>query len=251
MGIWIGWRDSPLIGFDLETDSPDPQDARIITASVGMWQPGSSGWTATNWLIQPERPIPAETTAIHGIKTEQARKQGRPRTEAISAIAGQLTAGWLINAAVCGFNVGYDLTVLARELGRIGADPLVIGGMVIDPFIIDKAIDPYRRGSRKLADVCRHWDVLLTDAHSADADALAATRLAWKMAGALPVRPNDRAVSVEMGVEWQADAYRQQRLSLARYFRTKKGDEETAAQIETDTEWPMRHYINPQQELIP
>ena len=26
---------------------------------------------------------------------------------------------------------------------------------------------------------------------------------------------------------------------------------ERGMQIETDTDWPMRHYINPQQELIP
>ena len=50
--------------------------------------------------------------------------------------------------------------------------------------------------------------------------------------------------------QWQADAYREQRLGLARYFRTTTGDPETATQIESDTDWPMRPYVPAQQELI-
>ncbi len=54
--------------------------------------------------------------------------------------------------------------------------------IVLDPLVLDRHLDRYRRGSRKLADVCAAHGIQLHDAHSADADALAAVRLAWRIA---------------------------------------------------------------------
>ena len=48
---------------------------------------------------------------------------------------------------------------------------------VLDPRVLDKHIDPYRRGGRKLTDLCAHYKVALDGAHSADADAIAACRV--------------------------------------------------------------------------
>ena len=45
---------------------------------------------------------------------------------------------------------------------------------VIDPFVIDKHIDPYRKGKRTLTAVCEHHGVKQTDAHDATGDDLAA-----------------------------------------------------------------------------
>lgn len=71
------WADGTLYGFDLETDSPNPDDARIITACVGVASP--DGWQARTWLLEPERDIPEQATAVHGITTEMARIDGAPR----------------------------------------------------------------------------------------------------------------------------------------------------------------------------
>ncbi|GAA2182097.1 3'-5' exonuclease [Brooklawnia cerclae] len=239
---WHGWRDSQIIGFDTETDGADPESARIITATVGTTQ--SAVWDPTSWLVKPERPIPEAATAVHGITTEHAKEKGRWRPEAVAEIAGHLNAAWLAGAVVVAYNASFDMTVLDRELRRLSLDPLVVGGMVIDPFIIDKAIDRYRRGSRKLADVCRHYDILLTSAHDAGADALAAARLAWKLAPNLPVVAGDPAASARLAMAQQEEWHREQKLGLAD-FRRKKGDPETAAKIEAEAEsgWPLHVWI--------
>ena len=152
---------------------------------------------------------------------------------------------------VVGYKVSFDLTILDRDLRRHGLEPLDHIGPV-DPLVIDKATGTYRKGSRKLVDVAAHYGIRLgQNAHNASSDAFAAMRLAFQLTQYLPICPNNWSGTLDEAHRWQAEAYTEQRLSLARYFRTKKCDEETAAQIETDTDWPMRHYINPQQELIP
>ncbi len=63
---------------------------------------------------------------------------------------------------------------------------MVLGQDVIDPLVLDKALDRYRRGSRKLADVCAHYGITLDNAHDASADTLAAIALARALARAYP-----------------------------------------------------------------
>jgi DNA polymerase III epsilon subunit-like protein len=79
-------------------------------------------------------------------------------------------------------NARFDLTMLDREARRYGLVPLgdrEAGLRVIDPFVIDKWLDRFRRGKRKLADLCAHYGANLDDAHEAGSDAIAAGRLAW------------------------------------------------------------------------
>ena len=202
-------------------------------------------------MLKPERPIPAEATAIHGYDNRKATHMGMERREAVQQIIAALDAAWLAGAPVCAHNASFDLTVLSCEAARLGL-AFRIGGMVIDTLTLDKQADRFRRGSRKLTDVAAHYGITLTEdeAHTAAADAITATRIAWKLAPNLPVRPGDRQASTDMGMTEQADAYREQRLSLARYFRDKKSDPETAADIETKTDWPIQHAPEPIQEAI-
>ena len=236
--VWTGWRTSPLCGLDTETDGADPESAHIITATVGIVQ-GQEGWQPRSWLLKTDRPIPPAASAIHGISTEQANREGRDRAEAIAEIAGMVKAAWMAGSAVVAFNASFDLTILDREMRRLGIGRLALDGMVIDPFVIDKAVDPFRRGSRKLVDVCAHYGIRLDNAHNAGADALAAARLAWRVAPYLPVAPNDTATSTRLGIIQQQDWHRDQKISLAKYFRTKKGDPDTAADIEAHLDWPI------------
>lgn len=45
---------------------------------------------------------------------------------------------------------------------------------MIDPLVLDRAVDRYRRGKRKLVDLCAHYGVDETGTlHTADADVIA------------------------------------------------------------------------------
>jgi DNA polymerase III epsilon subunit-like protein len=134
-------------------------------------------------------------------------------------------------------NAAFDLTMLDREARRHGIKPLadVVGDdlRVVDPRVLDKKIDPYRRGSRKLEDLCRHYQVALDGAHSADADAIAACRVAWRIAVQEP-RIGEAPLSA-LHV-WQVSWAREQAESLAEYFRRTPGKESWADGVRT--EWP-------------
>jgi DNA polymerase-3 subunit epsilon len=76
-------------------------------------------------------------------------------------------------------NAPFDLTLLDRELRRHRAttldrwfEPAPL--RVLDPRVLDKHLDRYRKGRRTLTDLCAHYDVVLEGAHDAAADALAA-----------------------------------------------------------------------------
>ena len=56
----------PLCFFDLETTGVDISKDRIIEMATIKLHPNGTK-VERLWLINPEQPIPAEATAIHGI----------------------------------------------------------------------------------------------------------------------------------------------------------------------------------------
>src|SRR5699024_4273484 len=84
------------------------------------------------------------------------------------------------------YNAPYDLTLLDRECRRHGLEPINAPGPVIDPLVIDKTVDRYRKGKRTLEVAAAHYQVALDDAHDAGADAIAAGRVALALLRAYP-----------------------------------------------------------------
>lgn len=190
------WADGPLAPFDLESTGKDPLTARIVTATVIRIRPGSTP-EVTNWLSDVDgEDIPEEAAAVHGVSTEHARANGRPQKEVVQEVRAALDVAWSLDIPVVGMNLAYDLTLMAAECDRLGLSPFTVTGPVVDSLVMDRGVDRFRRGSRKLIDMCAHYGVPLSeeDAHSADADALAAARVAFKIArkypeiGAMPLR---------------------------------------------------------------
>ena len=225
------WRDSPMVGFDTETDGPDPEDARIITACVGV--ASSEGWKPQSWMVRPERPIPEEATSVHGITTDHARLHGSDRPQAIREIRDAIGQAWAAGYPLVAHNIVYDLTVLDRELRRIGEPGLTLAGHVIDTLTLDKYVDKWRRGSRSLIDTATHYGIHLSegDAHGADADALASCRIAWKIGARY--RLDDLAALQDV----QQQAYREQRDSFAAYL-ARQGK----SLDDPSRDWPVRPY---------
>lgn len=170
--------DMPLAALDLETTSADPKNARIVTASICVID-GATVHTE-EWLLNPGIPIPDDAAQIHGITTERAQAEGEPYDAGYTAIRDRLETLWAADYLVAIMNAAFDLTIMDREGQRLGQHPVVVGP-VFDPFVVDRAIDKYRRGKRTLAALCEHYGLRQDDAHQATGDALAAARLAYKL----------------------------------------------------------------------
>lgn len=180
--------DGPLACFDTETTGVNVDEDRIVTATVGTLQPGTPWSVDTrSWLIAPDIDIPDEATNVHGITTAQAKEHGEPPAGALDLIAHDLCRLFLARIPVIGMNVVYDFTLLDRELRRHGLPTLDerLGrpiGPVVDVLVLDKWLDPYRKGGRKLTDLCTFYNVKIQGAHDSASDALAAARVAYRMA---------------------------------------------------------------------
>lgn len=215
------WADGPLIAFDLETTGVDVTQARIVTASLIHRQPTPGGTythTTLTWLANPGVEIPDTASRVHGITTEHATRHGMDPAQVLADIHNALDRAWKPDVPLVAYNASYDLSVLHHELQRHGHGGLLLGGPVIDPYVIDKHVDRYRRGSRKLADVCRHYGVPLDDAHNSTADALAAAVLACTLVRRYGVIAD---LSLRELHHAQAQWHTEQCRSFAAYLRGK------------------------------
>lgn len=185
----MAWVDQPMVGFDTETTGVDVDRDRIVTAA--LVRRTAAGTQVSRWLIDPGVEIPAAATAVHGITTEHARAHGCAPREALDEIASELAAAVTRAEPVVAFNASYDLTLLDVELRRhrLPTLPDRLGHpvrAVLDPLVLDRHLDRYRRGKRRLADVCAHYGVAAHGLHSADADVVATLDVLAAMAQAFP-----------------------------------------------------------------
>ncbi|MFM9777055.1 exonuclease domain-containing protein [Streptomyces scabiei] len=176
------YLDSRRIGWDTETTSTNPAEARIITAAL-VGRGGASAERVQTWLINPGVPIPPETTAIHGIDDAKAQADGEEPKGALDEIAETMARSIRYGMPLVAFNTAYDWSVLHYELLRHGLPTIEdrTGGApytLVDPLVLDKQADKYRRGSRKLQAVAAHYGVHLENWHNAEADAIAALGIA-------------------------------------------------------------------------
>jgi DNA polymerase-3 subunit epsilon len=177
------WHTGRLCGFDLETTGVDVETDRIVTACIVQCG-GNQPTQSATWLADPGIDIPQQAEAVHGISTDRARAEGRPAAEIVGDVLATLRQAVAQGVPIVAMNARFDLTMLDREARRHGHDPLpdgLAGLCVVDPLVLDKAVDPYRRGKRRLTDLCAHYEVPIGEAHTADADAIAACRVAWRI----------------------------------------------------------------------
>src|SRR5690606_22490016 len=135
-----------------------------------------------DWLANPGIEIPDGAVAVHGITTDRARAEGRPASAVVAEIAQTLRVLFALGTPVAVYNAPYDLTLLDRECRRHGLEPIDRPSPVIDPLVIDKALDRYRKGKRTLEAAAQRYGVALTEAHDAGADAIAAGHVARAIA---------------------------------------------------------------------
>lgn len=220
--------------FDLETTGIDVTTDRIVTAHVGVLDASGTVIQAKDWLADPGVPIPEGASAIHGISTEHARDHGRPAVEVVDEVVGALRALLDAGIPVVAYNAPYDFSLLKYEALRHGIAPITDPSPVIDPLVVDKAYDRWRRGKRTLEVVAAHYAVRLDGAHEASADAIAAGRVAQALAARFaPWLPPSIEELHTQQIAWA----RTQAASLTEYFiqigRIEPDDE-------LDGSWPIR-----------
>ncbi len=175
----MSWPSGPLLGFDLETTSADPFEARIVSVGFAHFDNGVKTGAAHH-LVDPSVLIPAEATAIHGITNAIVAKNGMTLAEGIQLVVGLLERMQDANTPIVGMNIAFDLTIvdcLARSLGGEGLLERGWHGPVIDVCVIDRHVDKWRGGKRRLGDLCTTYGVTLDNAHEAEADTAASVEV--------------------------------------------------------------------------
>ena len=176
----MSWHRGPLASFDIESTGLNTATDRIVTAALVRANGDIRRWISDADGVE----IPTDASDIHGWTTDIVRAKGRPAKEVVEqiadAIAGELGAG---HAGLVVMNAPFDLPMLDAECARHGVPTVAarIGrpiGPVVDPLVLDRAADKYRKGRRNLETLAKHYGVPLTEAHQADADALAALGVA-------------------------------------------------------------------------
>lgn len=230
----VSWHKDGMLAFDLETTGIDVFEDRIVTASL-IQLDGTKGKAATvkhDWIVNPGVDIPEGATKVHGITNERAQAEGRTPREAIAEINAHLERARANGIPVVGYNLGYDLTLLRAESERHGLTPAETP-LVIDGFVIDKHVDKFRKGGRKLTDVAAHYGVPFDNAHDADADSMASARVMYRMAEKYPAQLQIPLAELhEKQRGWAAE----QAQSFQNYKRSKDSD----PSLTIPPQWPHR-----------
>ncbi|MBN9612463.1 MAG: 3'-5' exonuclease, partial [Actinobacteria bacterium] len=169
---------SQLAVFDTETTGVDPAQARVVSATIALL--GGDGQVSEryDWLVDPGVEIPEGAARVHGITTEVARASGVDAAVGVGQIIAQLFDMIERGYPVVVYNAPYDLTLLHAEAARHGITWPGLPSPVLDPLILDKQMDRFRKGKRTLEVVAQHYGVSLGTAHDAGEDAIAAGRVA-------------------------------------------------------------------------
>ncbi|GGZ23879.1 3'-5' exonuclease [Streptomyces inusitatus] len=230
------WADMPWVGFDLETTGVEPEVDRIVTAAVVSYDGGRparvQAWVSDAGGVE----IPPGATAIHGYTTEAAREAGRPAAEVVAEVTAALAEACEAGRPLVVMNAAFDLTMIETEADRYGLRSLFGSSVpcVLDPKVLDKQVDRYRRGKRRLEDLCAHWAVPHGSAHDAVADAVAACAVTTAI---LDEHPELKGLPLDELHERQARWYADQQEGLRGYFESTPHKRHLAASVRTD--WPI------------
>tara|TARA_B100001113_G_C21019217_1_gene582796 strand:- start:134 stop:919 length:786 start_codon:yes stop_codon:yes gene_type:complete len=106
----------PIVFFDLETTGVQIAKDRIVEIAILKIYPNGNKESKC-WLVNPTIPIPAETTAIHGISDDKIVNE--PTFKELSQQIYEI----IDNCDLGGYNSNkFDIPLLAEEFLRVGID---------------------------------------------------------------------------------------------------------------------------------
>lgn len=187
------WRDRPILAFDTETTGLDPVDGHRVIEFAGvefrLSPEGSvSEVVRHEWMFNPGRPIPRESSDVHGIRDEDVADK-----PAFATAARQIHA-LLQRSVTVAHNYPFDQRMLTYEFQLAGL------GWPCPPAEIDTS-DLSRRffkeaREHKLATLAQRLEVPLVQAHRAGDDAEACGRCFLALA-ARNAAPDDEAAMID------------------------------------------------------
>jgi DNA polymerase-3 subunit epsilon len=165
--------DLTALVLDTETTGLNVRSDRIISAAGYRLAQGSLAEAPLfDRLIDPRRPIPAASTAFHGI------------VDGMVAGVGDFHKHWpelhrhLQDGLIVGHQVYFDLAILGREVRRLGGK--LQPPVALDTALLFAALHPGER-HRDLTPCCAAFDIEVVGRHTARGDAEATGRLFLKL----------------------------------------------------------------------
>ena len=198
----------PIVFIDLETTGVNLSQDRIVEIAMMKILPDGTQQRKRR-LVNPQMPIPAEASAVHGITDDMVRDA--PLFRDIAADVRQA----LDNCDLAGYNSNrFDWPMLMEEFLRAGLEFDLAGRRMLDVQRIFHVMEP-----RTLTAALRFYcNEELTDAHSAEADVTAT----WKVFDAQLARYPNLGNTVDSVMQFLGD---DEIVDFARRFVMEKGVE--------------------------
>lgn len=203
------WHEGPLAAFDLEATGVDTRTARIIEVGLFRFEADGSVEPLVDRLIDPGVPVPAKVTELTGIEPGDLAATGGSPIDVLAETHAAITALVDEGVPIVLYNANYDWPLLTNELARHGLEqlPTVPPTILIDPLVLDRHVDRYRKGKRTLGTVADHYGVGLEGAHRAAGDAAATVGVARVIAERYPKVQVDGAdlvaLQIKAHTEWK------------------------------------------------
>jgi DNA polymerase-3 subunit epsilon len=167
--------DLPLVCIDTETTGRNAEQDRVVELGCVFFREGAIS-ERVSWLFNPGRPIPKESSDVHGISDQDVAAEP-PFGEVAPAILAALKG-----AIPVAYNAEFDKNFLLAELKRadaLGDDlpPAVQHGVEwLDPLVWARELQKDEK-SRALSDVCGRLGIEIARAHRAADDAEATLKV--------------------------------------------------------------------------
>jgi DNA polymerase-3 subunit epsilon len=159
----------PLLFIDTETTGKDPATARIVSLAImPIVPPGYPAIEKFTTLVNPQMPIPAEATEIHGISDAMVKN-----APVFKALGPKLAGLLCVDNDLAGYNVvNFDFPLITNEFARCGL-------LNVFPHKNSRIVDPHRifynREQRTLqAAVRKYCGRDPVDSHECEVDAFEA-----------------------------------------------------------------------------
>jgi DNA polymerase-3 subunit epsilon len=153
--------ESGFVAVDLETTGLDPRGDAIVSMAAIPFVHGrpAPGFVS---LVNPGRPIPPDSTRVHGIDDERVR-DAPPIERALSAFDAVCA-----DRVIVGHDVSFDVAFLARARGRRVPAPHT---HALDTRRLAVALEPSWRPVAELETVATHLGLAVVGRHTSDGDA--------------------------------------------------------------------------------